>query len=113
MAIITQGDISQNIAYNRQNIGNTDVFYRNVLRPVRVTVKLSFLSSASATVYIYGGNSSTESAITEELALITLSNTDPEAKFTIYNPYSYIMGNISNLSGSGAAVTISVNALEE
>lgn len=111
MATITQGPISQNIMFRKNSNGDSDVFYRLELRQLKIVAQLGFLAQvASATINIYGGN--TEASQTTLLATITLStNGNLLETYDIYGNLPYIKATLSSLSGTGANVTISANAV--
>ncbi len=114
MAIITQGLTAQNLMINKSSLGDGDVLFRDVIRPIKVVGSLNYQPQpTTATVDIYGGE--TEMAESALLATMNFSTIygDLEDEFIIYNTFPYIKAKISAISSAGANVTVSVNAIEE
>lgn len=73
--------------------------------PRNVIATVSGSGAVSATVAIYGGNDSESQAVL--LATVSLSGTTTDAAAVgIEVPYGYLRADVTAISGTGAAVTV-------
>lgn len=92
---------------NYKSIGDSDIYVRSNLSPIKVTVKLLSISqSSSAVVNVYTGDAN----FTDRIVFnIQLSNIEHTVSVVIRNIDRCLMCNIQSIAGAGSAIVVVVD----
>jgi hypothetical protein len=111
MATVNQGKNPSTLFETQSTTGNSNLYVRNELYPILVTVRFSStLPNSTATVRVLTGQTSTPDV---ETHLLELSSSDQSRKFTVRNRDPYLMGVIDAITGANASITMIVEPIED